>query len=141
MGSDEFGEMINYTIFFIFILILNVLLMGFIQFSQVQTYQHQIIAEVSKDGGFTKTALNNLGVDANTGYGRGGIGSYARLDKTVTGSHWNIDQPEPYGTVVPYRLKVSIMPGIPKNTFFGGWFPDVSYGGTLQTQVRTLQDN
>lgn len=57
MGETEIGEMLHYTIFFILLLVMSVMLIAFMQVSQVQTIQHTIESTLSKNGGYTKDAL------------------------------------------------------------------------------------
>lgn len=165
MGENEQGEMIHYTVFFMLILILNVLLMGFIQVSQVQTIQHNTEATLSKNGGYTGAAIkkitgsNTAATSTNELIPINGSGwiylskNYASdakqweslnngNPKNTAGNttHWNLpaNTVEQQNTLIPYQIVVKPLGsnGSASNLLFG-WIPEMRFSGTAQSQVYT----
>lgn len=165
MGENEQGEMIHYTIFFFLLLILNVLLIGFIEVSQVQTIQHNTESTLSKNGGYTNVAIkkitgsssaaastkdlqpvNGMGwiyISKNTATNASQWTSLNNTNpKTTAGNtnHWNLtgSTVEQENTLIPYQIVVKPLGsdgGI--SSLFFGWIPEMKFNGTAQSQVYT----
>lgn len=165
MGENEQGEMIHYTVFFLLLMVLNVLLIGFIEVSQVQTIQHNTEATLSKNGGYTTAAIQKItGTSPSASASRdlipvNGLGwiylskSYASdasqwsslnktNPKTTAGNttHWNLTGTtvEQENTLIPYQIVVKPLgsDGGVSSLFFG-WIPEMKFNGTAQSQVYT----
>jgi len=165
MGENEQGEMIHYTVFFMLILILNVLLITFIQVSQVQTIQHNIEATLSKNGGYTAAAIqkitgsntaatstkdllpvNNMGwIYVSKSYASDAA-QWTALNngnpKNTAGTniHWNLtgSTVEQENTLIPYQVVLKpIGSGSGASSLFFGWIPEMKFDGTAQSQVYT----
>lgn len=165
MGENEQGEMIHYTVFFMLILVLSVLLIAFIEVSQVQTIQHNVEATLSKNGGYTTAAIKKI-----TGSSTAPTTSQATIpingnnwialsrtyasDATVwtnlnngnpkntagTVTHWNLtgSTVEQENTLIPYQIVVKPLgAGGSKSNLFFGWLPEMTFNGTAQSQVYT----
>lgn len=165
MGENEQGEMIHYTVFFMLILILNVLLITFIQVSQVQTIQHNIESTLSKNGGYTTAAIqkitgsstaatstndlipiNNMGwIYISKSYASDTT-QWSSLNngnpKNTSGStlHWNLsgNTVEQENTLIPYQVVIKpIGSGSGPSNLLFGWIPEMKFNGTAQSQVYT----
>lgn len=167
MGENEQGEIISYTVFFVILALINLLLIIFIQFSQIQTAQHTIEATLSKNGGYTNAAMksiagrNDIDVDSSSTsiIPIKGI-KWVYLSKTpakdsdqwssANGSnpqttagntnHWNLRDgtTERQNTIIPY--KVVFFPSGSSNTktgLFHNLFNIMQFSGTTQSNVYT----
>lgn len=167
MGENEQGEIISYTVFFVILALINMLLIIFIQFSQVQTAQHNVEAVLSKNGGYTDSALKSIAgtsdIDVNNNKTSlipiKGI-KWIYLSKTTAkdesewksanGSnpkttagdtnHWDLkdNTTERQNTIIPY--KVVFFPAGTSNTksgFLNNIFSVMQYSGTTQSSVYT----
>lgn len=167
MGENEQGEMIHYTIFFILLMILSTLFFGFLQVSQVQTIQHNTEAVLSKNGGYTKNAIEQITKSNNTdGNANGEIAikgsNWIYLSKSTatdadqwtllnkknpentdgTTDHWNLsgNTTERQNTLIPYQIIVKPLgAGAGASDIIFGWIPEMKFSGVAQSQVYTGQ--
>lgn len=163
MGENEQGELIHYTIFLMMMLVLNTLLIGFMQFTQVQTVQHNIESTLSKNGGYTHDAIKQITGSENAANSNRSlipITNWIYLDRDVAQNadkwsdynngdpknsagnteHWNLSNGtvENQNTVVPYRVVVKPFGSDGgKSSLIFGWIPEVSFNGSAQSQVYT----
>lgn len=165
MGENEQGEMIHYTVFFMMILVLSTLLIGFIQVSQVQTIQHNVEATLSKNGGYTNAAITKItGSPSNATSNQTVLPinntGWIKISKSYatdpsqweslngtnpsttdgTKNHWNLTNGtvEQQNTLIPYQIIVSPIgsKGSNSNLLFG-WIPELKFSGSAQAQVYT----
>lgn len=167
MGENEQGELISYTVFFVILALINLLLIIFIQFSQVQTAQHNVEAVLSKNGGYTNAAIKSIAgtndIDLNSTstsiipikgvkwvYLSKTTAKDADAWKSVNGSnpknsdgdtnHWNLKDgtTERQNTIIPYKV-VFFPAGTSnsKNGLFHNIFSIMQFSGTTQSNVYT----
>lgn len=165
MGENEQGEMIHYTIFFLLLLVLNVLLIGFIQVSQVQTIQHSTEATLSKNGGYTAAAIQKITGSSTAASSNKDLipvnnsnwiyiskstasnaSQWTSLNianpKTTAGNttHWNLtgSTVEQENTLIPYQIVIKPAgSGGSASSLLFGWIPEMKFNGTAQSQVYT----
>lgn len=165
MGENEQAEMIHYTVFFMLLLVLTTLLIGFIQVSQVQTIQHTVEATLSKNGGYTTAAITRItgsstapsSTAATIPINNAGWISISRSyatdnsqwealngsnPKTSNGNtvHWNLTgtNVEQENTLIPYQIVVKpIGSGGSASNLLFGWIPELRFSGSAQAQVYT----
>lgn len=165
MGENEISEIIHYTLFFILILILNVIFIGALQISQVQSVEHNVEATLSKNGGYTTNSITHItGTNAYSSAtpkadllpindtkwlyisydyatdARNWI-AYNRTNPQTTANntnHWNLtgSTVEKENTIIPYKIVIKPL-GSDKKSLIFGWFPELSFKGTAQSQVYT----
>lgn len=165
MGENEQGEMIHYTVFFMLILVLSTLLIGFIQISQVQTIQHNVEATLSKNGGYTNAAITKITGNPSNATSNQTIlpinnTGWVKISKSYatdpsqweslngtnpsnsdgTKTHWNLTNGtvEQQNTLIPYQIIVSPIgsKGSASDILFG-WIPELKFSGSAQAQVFT----
>jgi hypothetical protein len=167
MGENEQSEMIHYTIFFILLMILSTLFFGFLQVSQVQTVQNNIENVLSKNGGYTQAAIQEI-TGSSTGNVNGNNeisiknSNWVYLSKsaatnndlwtklnngnpqTTSGdtNHWELagNTTEQQNVLIPYQITVRPLgSGSNASNIVFGWIPEMKFSGVAQSQVYTEQ--